>query len=119
MPRTNPQRAVSISYFLFFASLGSLLPYITLYLDAAGWSGISIGIYAAIGPLVTFLTQPLWGYVGDLWGNLPRLFAILALASALSVFVFAFLPVSSVFFVLAVLVGLFQGPLSPSWIPWV
>lgn len=113
MPRTNPQRAVSISYFLFFASLGSLLPYITLYLDAAGWSGISIGIYAAIGPLVTFLTQPLWGYVGDLWGNLPRLFAILALASALSVFVFAFLPVSSVFFVLAVLVGLFQGPLSP------
>lgn len=89
------------------------MPYISLYLSESGWSGIQIGIYSAIGPLVTFLTQPLWGYLGDLWGDLPRLSALLALAAGASALSFALLPVSSFFFLLAILIGFFQGPLSP------
>ena len=113
MPKRNGQAAVSAAYFLFFASIGALMPYITLYLSAGGWGGVQIGIYMAIGPLVTFVTQPLWGYLGDLWGNLPRLCALLVLLAGASALTFAFLPVSPVFFVLAILLGLFQGPVSP------
>lgn len=111
MSRGNRQSAVSLTYGLYFSSVGAFLPFIALYLNEAGWSGAAIGLYIAIGPLVTFLTQPLWGLVGDLWGDLPKLFAVLMLASGVCVGIFALLPVSSWFLLLAVLIGLFQGPL--------
>ncbi|MDI9484332.1 MAG: MFS transporter [Bacillota bacterium] len=113
MSNKNGQAAVSASYFLFFASIGAYVPYVSIYLSAGGWSGVQIGIFMAIGPLVTFLTQPLWGYLGDLWGNLPRLCALLVLLAGASALAFAFLPVSPLFFALALLMGLFQGPVSP------
>src|SRR5690554_4642605 len=89
------------------------MPYISLYLDQGGWNGSSIGLYLAIGPLITFVTQPFWGFIGDVWGNLPKLAAMLMLLSGISIGLFAFLPVSSIFLVLAILVGFFQGPLVP------
>ncbi|MCK9525091.1 MAG: MFS transporter [Limnochordia bacterium] len=113
MHKKNGQLNISAVYFLFFASVGAFAPYISLYLSDGGWNGVQIGIYAAIGPLVTFLTQPLWGYFGDLWGNVPRLCALLVLTAGASALTFAFLPVSSLFFVLAILMGFFQGPVSP------
>lgn len=113
MNKSGARARVSVTYFLFFASIGAFMPYISLYLGKAGWSGASIGLYLAIGPLITFITQPLWGFVGDLWGNLPKLFAILMLLSGISVAIFAFLPASPIFLLLAILIGFFQGPLVP------
>ena len=112
MSNKNGQAAVSASYFLFRLHR-AYVPYVSIYLSAGGWSGVQIGIFMAIGPLVTFLTQPLWGYLGDLWGNLPRLCALLVLLAGASALTFAFLPVSPLFFALALLMGLFQGPVSP------
>lgn len=113
MPKAHRHRAVSLAYFLFFACSGAFLPYISIYLSQAGWNGVAIGLYAAIGPLVTFVTQPFWGFIGDRWGNIPLLFALLILLTGASIGLFAFLPVSPFFFLLPVLLGLFQGPLSP------
>lgn len=63
--------------------------------------------------MITFITQPLWGLVGDYWGNLPALFSVLVLITGACISIFAFLPTTGIFYLLPILIGLFQGPLSP------
>ena len=109
----RPFILVSINYFAFFMSIGAFSPFITLYLQNAGWSGFQIGLYSAVGPLVTFLTQPLWGLVSDAWGNIRLLYALLLISTGVITVVFKFLPVTAVFLILPVLLGITQGPLNP------
>ena len=104
---------VSINYFAFFMSIAAFSPFITLYLQNAGWSGFQIGLYSAVGPLVTFLTQPFWGLVSDAWGNIRLLYALLLFSTGVITISFRFLPVTAVFPVLPVLLGITQGPLNP------
>lgn len=96
-----------------FAAVGTFFPFATLYLQTAGWSGTSIGIYSAIGPFVALLVQPIWGLIGDSMGDARRLFSILMAITASITAIFGFLPVSGVFFGFAILLGLFQAPLHP------
>ncbi len=109
----TPAFRVSVSYAAMFAALGSFFPFATLYLQTSGWSGTSIGIYSAVTPLVALLAQPMWGLAGDTMGDVRRLFCILMAISASVLAIFGFLPVTGVFFLLAVLLGLFQAPLHP------
>lgn len=109
----KPFFLVSINYFAFFLCIGAFSPFITLYLQNAGWSGFQIGIYSAVGPLVTFLTQPLWGLISDAWGNIRLLYALLMLGTGIITIVFGLLPVTAVFLLLPLLLGITQGPLNP------
>lgn len=52
-------------YFLFFAAVGSIFPYLNLYYQRAGLTGRQIGALSAIMALVTQLASPLWGMLGD------------------------------------------------------
>ncbi len=112
VPR-SPAFRVSVSYLALFAAMGSFFPFITLYLQEAGWSGTAIGIYSAIGPLVGMLIQPVWGLVGDAMGDARKLFSLLMGITALTVLIFGFFPVTGIFFLFGVLLGLFQAPLNP------
>jgi MFS family permease len=51
---------------LQFAGVGIFFPYAALYLTSIGLSGGQIGLLLAIVPLISFLVQPLWGFVSDL-----------------------------------------------------
>lgn len=51
--------------FLFYAALGSVMPYIPLYYRNLGISESSMGFLGAITPAVTFLVSPLWGMLAD------------------------------------------------------
>jgi PPP family 3-phenylpropionic acid transporter len=107
-----PFTIVSLNYFAYFMILAAWQPFIVIYLQQAGWTGFLIGLFSAIGPLLAFLTQPLWGLVSDAWGNVRLLYVILVAATAGFVLIFGFFPVSQAFFALAVLMGLTQGPLT-------
>ncbi|MDI9411966.1 MAG: MFS transporter [Bacillota bacterium] len=109
----NRYSAVSLNYFLFFALSGTFIPFIFIYLQSEGWSGVSIGIYSAIGPLVAFLVQPIWGYIADRRGRLPLMFAVLILLSGAIISIYKNVPVGPAFYVLAILLGIFQNPLNP------
>jgi PPP family 3-phenylpropionic acid transporter len=52
-------------YFVVYAALASLLPYLTVYYESLGLSGQQIGTLAAIPPLVTFFSAPLIGAITD------------------------------------------------------
>lgn len=112
MRLNNPFSIVSLNYFAYFMTVAAWQPFIVIYLQEAGWTGIAIGLFSAMGPLLAFLTQPLWGLISDAWGNVRLLYIMLISATAGLVLFFAFLPPSPIFFALAVLMGITQGPLT-------
>ncbi|MBE3583331.1 MAG: MFS transporter [Limnochordaceae bacterium] len=63
-------------YIGLYAAFGTIFPYLNLYLRKQGWSGDTIGLVGAVGPLVILLTQPLWGLLGDWLGASGRLLAL-------------------------------------------
>ena len=52
-----------------YASLGAWFPFLNVYLQETGLSGLQIGTLAAVSPAVTILSQPLWGVLADTWGR--------------------------------------------------
>jgi MFS transporter, PPP family, 3-phenylpropionic acid transporter len=56
------------SYWWYFAALGCFLPYIALYYQRLGFSGLEIGLLTTIGPLAVALCAPLWGAIADTFG---------------------------------------------------
>jgi PPP family 3-phenylpropionic acid transporter len=52
---------------LLLAAVGVFYSYLALYLKTAGLSGGQIGIILGMMPLASFLVQPLWGLVSDIY----------------------------------------------------
>ena len=60
---------IRIMFFTYYASLGSLLPYLPVYYHSLGHGGQIIGMLGAIKPFITFLVAPLWGVISDETGS--------------------------------------------------
>jgi len=62
----NPSKLTFKAYFfLFFAAIGSCLPYLTLYFKQLGLTAGHAGILNGVRLLTEFIGSPLWGMVGD------------------------------------------------------
>ena len=81
-----PYWRLSSFYFFYFASLGALIPYWTLYLKSLDYSARSIGVLMAIIPATKIFAPYLWGWVADHTRHpltiirLANLFAVVAFA---------------------------------------
>lgn len=62
----RPARAF---YFLYFAALAALMPYLSIYFASRGLSGLEIGVLASLVPLMTMLGAPFWTEVADATGR--------------------------------------------------
>jgi MFS family permease len=60
---------VRLLFVTYYASLGSLLPYLPVYYHSLGHGGQIIGLIGAIKPFTTFLVAPFWGIVSDQTGS--------------------------------------------------
>lgn len=60
-------------YFWFFALLGGLLPYWSLYLEGRGFSYMEIATLMATIQLTKIIAPSLWGWLGDRTGQRVRL----------------------------------------------
>lgn len=54
-----------VFYLLYFGAVGCIFPYLNLYYQRIGLTGLQIGILSAIPALVVPLASPLWGILGD------------------------------------------------------
>lgn len=70
-------------YFAFFAALGTLSPFLNVYLQEQGLSGTEIGSIASIPPLVALAAGPFWSAVADRWHAQQRVLALLAAMAGL------------------------------------
>ncbi len=85
-----PYWRLSGFYFFYFASLGVLIPYWSLYLKSLGYNSIAIGGLVAILPATKLIAPYIWGWLADHTRRsmlIIRLACLLALLSFLLVFV--------------------------------
>ena len=81
-----PYWRLSSFYFFYFASLGALLPYWSLYLKSLGFDSIAIGAIIAVIPATKIFAPYVWGWMSDHTGRPVRIvritnfFAIVAFA---------------------------------------
>ena len=84
-----PYWRLSSFYLFYFAALGALIPFWTLYLSSLGFNSIQIGQLMAI-PTATKIVAPyIWGWLGDHIGKrmaIVRTGSLLAFLTFLLVF---------------------------------
>ena len=78
-----PYLSLSGFYFFYYASLGALIPYWTLYLESLSFSVIEIGQLMAIFLATKIVAPSLWGWLADVTGQPVRVIRVGALLSAI------------------------------------
>lgn len=84
-----PYWRLSGFYLLYFAALGTFVPYWTLYLKSLGFSAIQIGELMAVTVATRVISPSLWGWLADRTGRpmaVVRSGSLLALVSFCGVF---------------------------------
>ena len=77
-----PLNLIRFLFLSFYASLGSLLPFLPVYYHSLGHDGLSIGLLGSVKPLTTFLVAPIWGIISD-QSNSPHFILQLTFLSGL------------------------------------
>jgi PPP family 3-phenylpropionic acid transporter len=99
-------------YFLYYAALAHLMPFIVLYYQHLGFNGAQIGLLAGMSPLITLVGAPLWTGVADATRR-HRLVMSLAIAIAIALaLVFPSLKTLSPVILLVALVSFFGAPIT-------
>lgn len=100
-----PYWRLSSFYFFYFATLGVLVPYWSLYLKGEGFNAAEIGELVAILMATKLVAPNIWGYIADHTGQRIR---IIRLASLLSLLIFAGVLLDSSYLWLALVMGGFS-----------
>ena len=85
----TPYWRLSGFYLFYFASLGALIPYWSLYLKSEGFSSLAIGQLMALLMATKIISPNLWGWLADHTGRrmqVVRLGSLLALLSFAGIF---------------------------------
>lgn len=77
-----PYWRLSGFYFFYFAALGALVPYWSLYLKSLGFSEVKIGELFAIIMATKIIAPNIWGWIADRTGQRMRIVRIASLLSA-------------------------------------
>ncbi|UUZ86742.1 MFS transporter [Paenibacillus sp. P26] len=64
-------------YFLYYAATGVYQPYVSVYLQSGGLSGVEIGSVLGIVPVIGFLAPLLWGWTADRYNRNAAIMTIL------------------------------------------
>jgi PPP family 3-phenylpropionic acid transporter len=100
-------------YFLLFAAIASVGPFMVLYYQSLGFTGAQIGLLTGIIPLITLLSAPLWTGLADATRRHRTMMGFAILAGVTTLFVFpllhAFVPV----LLIAASLSFFTAPVTP------
>jgi len=61
----KPVFLTKIVFLIFYGAGSVLMPFLALYYEARGYSGLQIGLLAAIPPLMTMIGASVWGGLAD------------------------------------------------------
>jgi PPP family 3-phenylpropionic acid transporter len=111
MPSTRLQ--LSLAYFLYFVTLGLVLPYFPAYLQGRGLDPVRIGWVMAAGPLARIVVPPLLGLAADRRRG-PRFWGSVAAWGALAGLLLMWAPGGALLlYAGAVVYSLFAAPSMP------
>ncbi|NDI34152.1 MFS transporter [Chengkuizengella sediminis] len=72
--------------FLFYMSMGIIIPYLPLYFEAVGYSKIQIGTLLGIGPMAGIVSNILWGVISDRFQTVKKVLAIILFGQLVMLF---------------------------------
>ena len=97
-------------YFLYFAALSSLIPFIVLFYQELNFTGAQIGLLTGIPPLITLVAAPSWTGIADATHR-HRLIMSLGIVVALtSVLILQTLSAFIVIFIIVLIYNFFVSP---------
>lgn len=97
-------------YFLYYAALSSLMPFLVLFYQELKFNGSQIGLLTGIPPLVTLVAAPFWTNVADSTHR-HRLIMTLGLGLALvSTMIIQSMTLFIVIFLLILVINIFVSP---------
>jgi PPP family 3-phenylpropionic acid transporter len=100
-------------FILSFASLGSWMPSLNLWLEDQGMNGTAMGYLSAIPWLVMLVVQPFWGVLADRAGKM-RCFHVSILSAAVLFAIFPLIAKGKVLIgIMTFLFSVFQTPVLP------
>ncbi|MGD9169600.1 MAG: MFS transporter, partial [Candidatus Thiodiazotropha sp.] len=85
-----PYWRLSSFYFFYFASLGALLPFWGLYLQAREFTPVEIGELMAVIMITKLIAPNIWGWIGDHTGHrmpIVRLASLLSICCFMGIFI--------------------------------
>jgi MFS transporter, PPP family, 3-phenylpropionic acid transporter len=100
-----PYWRLSRFYLFYFATLGALVPYWSLYLQDRGFSVIEIAELMALLMVTKIISPPLWGWLADRSGQRMR---VVQLGALLTLITFIFVLVSHGYWQMAAVMFLFS-----------
>jgi len=109
----HPLTLLKTFYFLFFAAMAALAPFLVLYYEQLGLTGRQIGILTAIPPLVTMIAASLWSGLADATQQHHRLLALAILGTIFFALIISFAKFFWLLALLVVMFALFTAPIIP------
>jgi MFS transporter, PPP family, 3-phenylpropionic acid transporter len=100
-------------YFFIFAAIASLFPFLVIHYQDLGLSGTQIGVLAALNPLVTVLTVPLWGALADATQRYKQLLLFMMAGCLVAVFLLSQVTQFVWLLVVIALFAFFAGSVMP------
>ena len=100
-------------YFCYYMALGSFLPYLNLYFERNGLSGIQIGTLSALGVLISSPAAILWSGIADRLKAHRLMLVISVLATPICVWLLGRTTSFSLFVPIIVVYGLSVAPIIP------
>ena len=98
-------------YFLLFGAIGSIGPFLNVFLQQQGLNGTQVGWLNSLPPLVALMVNPIWGSIADRWQIHRAVLAICALGTGLVSLLFLTANALWVFMVAILFLHFFRTPL--------
>lgn len=100
-------------YLFIYYGYGALYPLITQYYQSIQLTGTQIGIISAVTPVVSMVTQPIWGMICDRFQIRKPVLMLALVASGLVGLLFPAVSTFALVFLMYVLLSIFQSALVP------
>jgi MFS transporter, PPP family, 3-phenylpropionic acid transporter len=96
-----------------FGGYAFVVPFLVLFYQSAGLTGLQIGLLTGITPLITMVGAPLWTARADATGQHRLIMSLTLLVGALAIFALPYFNSFALILLVAVLFYAFIAPVSP------
>ena len=100
-------------YFFYYMAAGSYIPFIYLYFERLGLTGVQIGTLAALPVLITASTSLFWSGTADALHWHQRILRISLFLSPIAVFLLSRVTTMVLLILMIVVFALFSSPIVP------
>jgi len=111
--KRNTYVQLSSFYYIYFFGMGALYPLLSVYFKDQGLTGSQLGVVMSIGPVLSIITQPIWGMLCDRYGIQKKVLLVTLVAAGLISLIFPSTHSFWAFFILIGVLNIFQSAIVP------